>query len=333
MADDATTVKLNTGHSMPRIGLGTWKSAPGAVGGAVAHAVRNGYRHIDCAQVYGNEAEVGAALKALFDEGVVRRDELFVTSKVFNNYHDFRTPEQIAAGVKSFPEISLETSLRDLFPGDPAPYLDLLLVHWPIGFNVPDPLALPKQMRLPDGNPVAGLNAQIEFVQTWRTLEDVFLAGGRVRSIGVSNFTVPQLEALLAGARVVPAVNQFEGHPLLVQRELRAFCAARGIVVTTYSPLGSPDSYSGSLPGAPSLLRNEVVGAIATAHGVTPAQVLIRWSIQSGCVCIPKSVTPARIDQNLQVFGFALSDADMAALESLDCGHRFGKGWMTGHFL
>lgn len=325
----ARSLVLNTGARIPTIGLGTWKSAPSAAGQALKFAIEAGLRHIDAAQVYNNEAECGQALADVFGSGVVTREELFITSKVFNYYHDLRTPEQIAAGVPSPPVLSLERSLADLR----LDYLDLLLIHWPIAFAV-DPANPPNPMRLPTGQPHPDLGARFEFKATWRALEDLVLAGDlRVRAIGVSNFSVAQLTELLADARVVPAVNQIECHPLLPQDELRAFCAAKGIAVVAYSPLGSPDSYSGSRPDAPTLLRAPLVGEIATELGVSPAQVLIRWSLQQGNAVIPKSVTRERIVQNADVFGFELTPTHMAALATLACGHRFGQGWMPGHFM
>eukprot|EP00300_Choanocystis_sp_HF-7_P030530 c39386_g1_i1.p1 GENE.c39386_g1_i1~~c39386_g1_i1.p1 ORF type:complete len:342 (+),score=56.17 c39386_g1_i1:28-1026(+) len=329
MASSLDSIVLNNGVLMPTIGLGTWKSSPGVVGESVKAAIRCGYRHIDCAAIYGNEAEIGVALKELFDEGAVRREDLFITSKVFNHFHDVRTADQIAAGIKSRPQISLEKTLADL----KIDYLDLLLVHWPIAFRLEDPTSLPKVMRNTDGTPVPGLAAEFEFLQTWRAFEEL-PATGLVRSIGVSNFTIAQLEELLSSARIRPVVNQVELHPLHVQSELRAFCAAHNIVIVGYSGLGSSDSYSGSQPGAPSLLKHEVVTGIATAMGVSPAQVLIRWAIQTGAVTIPKSVNPGRIAENLASRTIApLSSADIAALDALDRGFRFGMGWMPGHFL
>ncbi len=148
----------------------------------------------------------------------------------------------------------------------------------------------------------------------------------------MSNFTVKQLEELLADTQVVPAVNQVEFHPYLVQQQLLDYCTAKGIVLTAYSPLGSSDSYTGKLEGAPSLLKCGVVNGIAAEVGRSPAQALIRWALQKGVVVIPKSVNEERIRANLAVFDFELSADQVARLDGLHRDHRFGLPWMPGHF-
>eukprot|EP01094_Clydonella_sp_ATCC50884_P003236 TRINITY_DN12497_c0_g1_i1.p1 TRINITY_DN12497_c0_g1~~TRINITY_DN12497_c0_g1_i1.p1 ORF type:complete len:206 (+),score=51.67 TRINITY_DN12497_c0_g1_i1:334-951(+) len=202
-------------------------------------------------------------------------------------------------------------------------------MHWPIAFEQTVP---PKPMRQENGFPHPDLKVFFEFLDTWKALEEVQKAG-HARSIGVCNFTVAELQELLAAANIPPAVNQVELHPLLYQRELMDFCAANNIALTAYSPLGSPDSYSGKLASAPSLLRHPTVLEVADESGRSPGNVLIRWGIQHGMAVIPKSVTPSRIKENIDVFSWSLSNEQMERLNALHSGHRFGLGWMPGHFL
>ncbi|ELR20746.1 aldehyde reductase [Acanthamoeba castellanii str. Neff] len=307
------TLTLNTGATMPVVGLGTWKSAPGEVAAAVKAALHAGYRHFDCAEIYGNEAEVGETLKAAFDEGLVKREELFITSKVFNHHHQDRAAD------------ALRTTLKNL----QLAYLDLYLIHWPIKF---EDAVIPQPSRQPDGSPNPLIKASFEFLDTWKAMEGL-LKEGLVRAIGVSNFTQEQIDQLLADSQTVPAVNQVEFHPYLVQKELLDYCTAKGIVLTAYSPLGSSDSYTGKLEGAPSLLKCGVVNGIAAEAGRSPAQVLIRWAVQKGVVVIPKSVNEERIRANFAVFDFELSADQVARLDGLNRDHRFGLGWMPGHFF
>jgi diketogulonate reductase-like aldo/keto reductase len=317
-SSSSTSSELNTGVQLPLIGLGTWKSSKGDVGKAVTYALEEaGYRHIDCASVYGNEAEIGEALADVFKRGKVRREDVFLTSKVFNHFHG--DVEKVS--------LSVDRTLSDLGVG----YVDLLLIHWPLEFvDAVEPLPTP--MRHDDGYPNAGLTVRVEFLETWRSFEKL-VAAGKARAIGVSNFTAAQLKELIAATDTVPAVNQVEFHPFLVQSELAEFCKQQGIVLEAYSPLGSPDSYAGKLSGAPSLLRHELINSIADKHGKSPAQVLIRWSTQKGSAVLPKSCTPSRILQNISIFDFALADDDIASIDALSTGHRFGFGWLPGHFL
>jgi len=310
-----TALRLNSGQLLPQIGLGTWKSASNAVGNAVRHALRHGYRHIDCASIYGNEAEIGEAFREVFQEGTVRREDVFITSKLFNNCH---TPQRA--------KDSLDKTLKDL----QLQYLDLYLMHWPVAFR---DFEIPQPMRLPDGTPSPKLDLYFEYLDTWTVLEE-FVASGKVKAIGVSNFTIDQLRQLIAHSKVgPPVVNQVEFHPYLVQTELHQFCKENGIVLTAYSPLGSPDSYSGQQPGAPALLKEPIVLELAKKHNKSPAQILLRWSVQMGTSVIPKSVTPSRIEENLQIFDFKLSEEDVSLVSSLNRNHRFGFGWLPGHYL
>lgn len=298
-------IKLRGGDSMPALGLGTWKSAPGDVRAAVVAAVEAGYRHIDAAAAYGNEAEVGAALADVIARGVVRRSDLFVTTKLWVTASH---PEEVAD--------ALAASLRRLG----LEYVDLYLIHWP--FFVPRGYTT-----FPPASPADVIPfSAAAYLAVWAELEAAVDAG-KARYIGTSNMTVAKLTAVLPAMRILPAANQVEAHPFLAQAALKAFCDAHGIVLVAYSPLGSPDRPARLIDDAdPTPLADATVAAVAAKHHVTPAQVLLRWAVQRGTAAIPKSVTPAHIAANLAVYHFALDADDVAALARLDCGARLIKG-------
>lgn len=302
-------VKLNDGNEIPIFGLGTWKSAPNAVKQAVVDAVKAGYRHIDCAFVYGNENEVGEALTELFAEGVVKREDLFITSKLWNAFHSTHL-------VKG----ALEETLKLL----KIDYLDLYLIHWPFGYvegegNFPVDKETNKT-KLSD----------VDYVDTWKGMEGVKKAG-LTKSIGVSNFNHEQIDRILASCEIPPAMNQVECHPYLTQNKLIEYCKSKNIVVTAYSPLGSPDR-PWAKSDDPALMADPKVVAIAEKYKKSPAQVLIRFQIDRGIVVIPKSVTKDRIISNQQVFDFSLTPEEIKTLESFDRGFRFcALEWIGEH--
>lgn len=265
---ESQEVRLLDGSSIPRVGLGVYQSPRGEpTRAAVREALACGYRHVDTARVYRNEADVGAAIR----ESSVPRDQIFVTTKLWNRDQGY--DRTLRAFGESLAEFGLET-------------VELFLIHWP----------------------VAGKR-----LESWRALETLH-GEGRARSIGVSNFLVPHLEELLAHAKVVPAVNQIEVHPFHQQRATRALCAAHGIVVEAYSPLTR-----GQRLGDPVLVR------VAAEVGRTPAQVLLRWGLQHDLVVLPKSIRPERIRENLALFDFRLTEAQMATLDALEEG--LATGW------
>ena len=228
------------------MGFGTWQSPPGEVKKAVAHAVSVGYKHVDCAYVYGNEDEVGEGLKEALASGEIKRSDIFVTTKLWCTYH-------------SRVEKNLNVSLKSLG----LDYVDLYLMHWPCPMN-PNGND-PKFPKLPDGS--RDLDKSWSHIDTWREMEKV-LKTGKAKAIGVANYSKKYLEELLPQVHVVPAVNQIENHPLLPQQEIVDFCREKGIHITAYSPLGST--------GSP-LMKNEAVVRVAEENGIAPGNVLLSY--------------------------------------------------------
>ncbi|XP_067388471.1 1,5-anhydro-D-fructose reductase-like [Emydura macquarii macquarii] len=301
-------VTLLSGRCMPLLGLGTWQAPPGVVQEAAEVALDAGYRHFDCAYFYQNEAEIGAAFQKKLGEGRLARDELYVASKLWNSFH---APQDVKpAFLKSLMMLKLD-------------YLDLYLMHSPMGFpNINGELMPQKDGLL--------LQSDVDYVNTWRAMEEL-VEEGLVKSVGVSNFNISQLERLLSACRIQPAVNQVELHPYLTQPRLVEYCKSKGIALTAYSPFGCP-----ALPSPPGenrpepLLENPTVNEIAQKHGKTSAQVLIRFHIQRGIATIPKSITPSRIVENAQVYDFHLTDKEIQTLEGLNCNARFIKWNLLG---
>jgi len=298
------------GQPLPAVGLGLWKIGRAEVGGLVEQAIRLGYRHLDSACDYGNEAEAGEGIARALAAGLCRREDLWVTSKLWNTYHD---PRHVRPAV--------ERSLRDLR----LDHLDLYLVHFPIALEY-----VPFETRYPPGwffepdAPRPGMRpVKVPLAETWAAMEGLVDAG-LVRRIGVCNYGVALLRETLATARIPPAVLQVEMHPLLAQEKLLRFCREAGIAVTAFSPLGAPSYVPlGMATEADSLLVHPLVTAIAAAVGRTPAQVLLRWGVQRGTAVIPKTSRPERLAENLAGCDFSLSPEQMTAIAGLDQGRRF----------
>ncbi len=290
------------GDRMPALGLGTWKSAPGEVGAAVTTALEIGYRHFDCAEIYGNEAEIGEAFQRAFKDGVVTRDDLWITSKLWCNRH--RTEDVEPAIRQSIEHLRVE-------------YLDLYLVHWPVAVrhDVVGPASAEDFVSL-DEVPLAA---------TWEGMETVAELG-LARHIGVANYSAKKLEAHLeCGIR--PEANQVELHPYLQQQELVDFAREHGIHMTAYSPLGSGDRPEAmKSEDGPAIMADPAIVAIAERIGASPAQVLIAWALQRGTSVIPKSVNPGRLAQNFAAASMTLPDDAMAEIASLDKHRRYVTG-------
>jgi 2,5-diketo-D-gluconate reductase A len=260
------TVDLNDGHAIPQLGFGVFQIPPQDTARAVSTALELGYRHIDTAEMYGNEQGVGEAVRA----SGLDRAEVFVTSKLNNGFH---RPDDARRGfAQTLSELRFD-------------YVDLFLIHWPLP-------------RLYGG----------DFVSTWKTLEE-FKQDGRARSIGVSNFQIEHLERLAATADVAPSVNQIELHPYFLNNDVRSYGEARGIATEAWSPIAQG-----------SVLDDPAITEIADKLGRSPAQIVLRWHIQRGSIVFPKSTTPARIRENLQLFDFELEPDDVVKIAALDQG-------------
>jgi len=307
MALPSPKLQFNNGEQCPQFGLGTWLSDKGKVRDAVEHAISVGYRHIDAAWVYGNEGEVGEAIEASINKGVVKREELFIATKLWNTFHK---PEDVVKGC--------DKSLANLR----VKQIDLYLMHFPIPFKGDENFKAmvdetdPREKKRHATEP-------IDYVDTWKAMEEL-VKSGKVKSIGVSNFNEYQLNRLMKECTIKPVNNQVEVHPYLTNEPLVDFCQSNGITVTAYSPLGNPSkpvtrAWSGD---EITILEEPIIANLAKKYGVEPAQILIRFGLDRGINVIPKSVTPARIESNSKVFGFKLTADEVATIKSMNKNFR-----------
>ena len=294
---------------MPAVGLGLWKVPQHAAATLVRQAISGGYRHIDCACDYGNEAEVGAGIADALAAGECQREELWVTSKLWNTYH---AREHVRPAV--------ERTLRDLR----LDYLDLYLIHFPIAQEfVPFETRYPPEWFDPSETAPRMKFARVPLSETWSAMEDLVTAG-LVRHIGVCNYGTALLRDLFSYARIRPAVLQVELHPYLSQEKLLRFARENGIAVTAFSPLAAQSYHSlGMAEARESVLSEAVIHTAAARHKKTPAQVVLRWAVQRGTAVVPKTTRLERLAENLALFDFELTADEMTAISALDRNRRF----------
>lgn len=300
------TLKFSNGDKMHAIGLGTWKAKGNELKKAVKDALYAGYRHIDTAKNYGNEEIIGEALAEVFAEGKIFREDVFITSKLWNDAHAYG--QVIPA---------LQESLRKL----KLNYLDLYLIHWPVAFrNGIDFPRRPDDYLTPEEAPL---------ITTWEQMEKA-KKDGLAKHIGVSNFSVKKLKDLISKAEIKPEMNQVELHPLLQQDALLEYCKSENILVTAYSPLGSGDRAKAmKADNEPNMMEIDLLKEIAKKHNTLVPQILIAWHNHRGCAAIPKSTTKAHIISNFQAADVSLTDSDMEKIAGLDRHFRY----ITGKFF
>ncbi|CAH9107045.1 unnamed protein product [Cuscuta epithymum] len=293
-------ITLNSGYQMPVIGLGVWRMEGKDIKNLINNAIKLGYRHFDCAADYKNEMEVGEALEEALQTGIVKREDLFVTTKLWNSDHG----HVLEACKDSLSKLRLD-------------YLDLYLVHFPIATKHTGVGTTASAMG-EDG--VLDIDTTISLEATWHAMEDL-VSKGLVRSIGISNYDIFLTRDCLAYSKIKPAVNQVETHPYFQRDSLIKFCQKHGICVTAHTPLGGAVANT-DMFGSASCLEDPILKGIAEKYKKTVAQVVLRWGIQRNTVVIPKSSKLARLEENISVFGFELGEEDMEQIKRLDRNYR-----------
>ncbi|KAH8959679.1 hypothetical protein BDL97_06G089300 [Sphagnum fallax] len=294
MADAA--IKLNSGHSMPVLGLGVWRADPGVLHNVVLQALKLGYRHFDCAADYKNEKELGVALAEGIAQGLVKREELFITTKLWNSDHG-----HVMEACKD--------SLKNL----QIDYLDLYLIHFPVATRHTG-IGTTESAKDVDG--VLDIDVTISLETTWHAMEEL-VSAGLTKSIGISNYDIFLTRDCLSYAKIKPAVNQIETHPYFQRESLVQFCLKHGIAVTAHTPLGGGAAnieWFGAVP----CLEDPILQGIARKYHKTPAQIALRWGVQRNTIVIPKSDKLERLKQNRDIFDFKLDDEDMKTIKSID---------------
>ena len=303
-------IQLKSGRVLDSIGLGLWKIENKKTASVVETAIQLGYRHFDSACDYGNEIETGQGIAASIASGLVKREDLWITSKLWNSYH---RPEHVKP--------ALLKSLKDLG----VDFLDLYLIHFPISSKF-----VPFDERYPpgwfsnpeDSHPIVEEDP-VPIIETWRAMEQL-VEDGLVKEIGVCNFGTSLIRDLMSQAKIPPAMLQVEMHPYLTQEKLTRFCKESGIAVTAFSPLGAQSYFQLNMAEqSESLIEHATVQSIAQSHDKSAAQVLLRWGIQRGTSVVPKSSNTDRLRENLEIFDFELSSAEMASISELNRNRRF----------
>ncbi|CEL92451.1 unnamed protein product [Vitrella brassicaformis CCMP3155] len=305
------TVTLRGGAKMPKLGLGMWKAPKDVTSSVVYEAIKTGWRHLDCAADYGNEQEVGLGIKKALDEGICKREDLWITTKLWNTFH-----------AKEHVQLACEKSLKDLG----LTYLDLYLVHFPISLKfVPIEKRYPPEWTHdPDAAKPKMELADVPLRETWAAMEEL-KAKGLVKNIGVSNCNCIALMELMKETKDPPAVNQVELHPYLTQERLLKFCDMVGIHVTGYSPLGSPSYVTIGMAGAnESVMEEPLIKQLAQKYNKSPAQIVLRWGLQrANCSIVPKTASVNRLKENLALFDFSLSEDDIKQISALNRNRRY----------
>lgn len=299
-------ITLNNGIKFPMFGLGTWQSPKEEVKTAVREALDAGYRHIDTAYMYGNEDAVGEVIEEFIKSKKLKREEVFITTKL----PGIHTRSSDVA-------LSLDISLKNL----KLTYIDLYLIHGPIPLKNTGPLNI---YPMENGKLLVD---DFDLEGTWKAME-AMVDQGKAKSIGISNFNRKQIERICRVARILPVTNQVECHAYFPQTELAEFCKEKNIVLTAYSPLGSPGRPAELGNEGDILLDDPVVNEVAKKYKKSPAQILLRWLLQRNIIVIPKSVTPSRIRDNIKVFDFSISKEDMTKLGKLKHRIRYIEGKM-----
>lgn len=288
----APKIQLNNGQQMPILGIGTWRSYESDAEKACKYALDCGYRHIDTAFVYENEVEVGRAIRTKITEGLIRREDVFVVTKLGGIHHDPKLVQH-----------ACQLSLNNLDIG----YIDLYLMHFPVG-----------QVYHGDSDVHgSGQLTDVDYLDTWKEMEKL-VDTGKVRGIGLSNFNSEQIDRVLKNCRIRPVVNQVECHPAFNQKKLIKFCQERNIVVTAYCPLARPQPEN----RWPAFIYDATAEAMARKYKKTPAQICLRYLIQIGTVPIPKSVSKHRIEENFGVFDFELDEDDVKVMDQYNTDKR-----------
>ncbi|GLT86139.1 hypothetical protein SLE2022_043010 [Rubroshorea leprosula] len=293
-------ITLNSGFKMPIIGLGVWRMEGKDVRDLIINSIKIGYRHFDCAADYRNEAEVGEALTDAFRTGLVKREDLFITTKLWNSDHG----HVLEACKDSLKKLQLD-------------YLDLYLVHFPLatkhtGVGTTDSAL--------DEDGVLDIDTSISLETTWHAMEDL-VSKGLVRSIGISNYDIFLTRDCLAYSKVKPAVNQIETHPYFQRESLVKFCQKHGICVTAHTPLGGSTANTEWF-GTVSCLDDPILQGLANKYKKSVAQIVLRWGIQRNTVIIPKTSKYKRLQENFQVFDFELTKEDMEVIKGIDRKYR-----------